>query len=67
MDINVNVGFLIIINYFLKYHLNHYPRTYISMKIDPKGKMPPNITMTKGSINHFFSGMGRGTAFTRHG
>ena len=25
------------------------------MKIDPKGSMPPNITITRGSINHFFS------------
>ena len=41
--------------------------TYISMKIDPKGSMPPNITITRGSINHFFSGIGLGTAFTRHG
>ena len=41
--------------------------TYISMKIDPKGSIPPNITITRGSINHFFSGIGLGTAFTRQG
>ena len=37
------------------------------MKIDPKGRMPPSRTMTVGSMNHFFSGMGRGTALTRQG
>src|SRR5690625_4374592 len=40
---------------------------YISMKMEPKGRMPPSTTITEGSMNHFFSGMGRGTAFTRHG
>lgn len=37
------------------------------MKMDPKGKMPPNIMIMSGSMNHFFSGMGRGTAFTLQG
>ena len=55
------------------------------MKIDPNGKMPPNNTITMGSINlstkfikiqmhnmpknsyHFFSGIGLGTVFVRHG
>jgi len=37
------------------------------MKIDPKGKMPPSKMMQNGSMNHFFSGMGLGTALTRHG
>jgi hypothetical protein len=37
------------------------------MKIDPNGRTPPRSTITAGSMNHFFSGMGRGTAFTRHG
>lgn len=41
--------------------------TYISMKIDPKGSTPPSSTMITGSIYHFFSGMGLGTALTRHG
>lgn len=41
--------------------------TDISMKIDPNGKIPPSIVITAGSMNHFFSGMGRGTALTRHG
>lgn len=36
---------------------------YISIKMDPKGRMPPTATMTQGSMNHFFSGMGLGTAF----
>lgn len=40
---------------------------YISMKIDPNGRIPPSIIITMGSMNHFFSGIGRGTAFTRHG
>lgn len=37
------------------------------MKIEPKGRIPPSIMITSGSMNHFFSGIGRGTAFTRHG
>jgi hypothetical protein len=37
---------------------------YISMKMLPKGRMPPSRMMVSGSMNHFFSGMGRGTAFT---
>lgn len=37
------------------------------MKIEPKGRIPPSIMITKGSMNHFFSGIGRGTAFTLHG
>jgi hypothetical protein len=37
------------------------------MKIEPKGKIPPSIIITSGSMNHFFSGIGRGTAFTRQG
>lgn len=41
--------------------------TYISIKIEPKGKIPPSIIITSGSMNHFFSGIGRGTAFTLHG
>jgi len=41
--------------------------THISMKIDPKGSRPPRGMITHGSMNHFFSGMGLGTAFTRQG
>lgn len=37
------------------------------MNIDPKGKIPPSIIITNGSMNHFFSGIGRGTALTLHG
>lgn len=37
------------------------------MNIDPKGKMPPSIMITSGSMNHFFSGIGRGTALILHG
>ncbi len=37
------------------------------MKMEPKGRIPPRATIIDGSINHFFSGMGRGTALTRHG
>ena len=37
------------------------------MKMDPKGSIPPSITITAGSINHFFSGIGLGTAFTLQG
>lgn len=37
---------------------------YISMKIEPNGKIPPKATMTQGSMYHFFSGIGLGTAFT---
>ena len=40
---------------------------YISMKIEPKGRIPPSMMITIGSINHFFSGIGRGTALTLHG
>ena len=35
--------------------------------MEPKGKMPPRIDITAGSINHRFSGIGLGTAFTLHG
>lgn len=35
--------------------------------MDPKGNTPPKNIITKGSMNHFFSGIGRGTAFTRQG
>ena len=35
---------------------------YISMKMDPKGSTPPTATITQGSMNHFFSGIGLGTA-----
>ena len=35
---------------------------YISIKIDPKGRTPPTSTITQGSMNHFFSGIGLGTA-----
>ena len=37
---------------------------YISIKIEPNGKIPPKATMTQGSMYHFFSGIGLGTAFT---
>lgn len=37
------------------------------MKIDPKGKIPPKRIITSGSMNHFFSGIGLGTALIRHG
>ena len=37
------------------------------MKIDPKGKTPPRTMITAGSMNHFFSGIGRGTALIRQG
>jgi hypothetical protein len=53
--------------YFFFGKLKNYTETYISIKMDPKGRIPPNITMTRGSINHFFSGIGLGTAFTRQG
>lgn len=41
--------------------------TYISIKMEPKGRTPPKGMMVYNSMNHFFSGMGRGTAFTRQG
>ena len=37
------------------------------MKIDPKGRIPPRIEMTSGSINHLLFGIGLGTALTRQG
>lgn len=37
------------------------------MKIEPKGRRPPNKIIDKGSVYHFFSGIGRGTALIRHG
>jgi hypothetical protein len=40
---------------------------YISMKIEPKGRIPPRIEIISGSMNQRFSGIGRGTALTRHG
>lgn len=36
--------------------------SYISMNIEPNGRIPPRRTMTNGSMNHFFSGIGLGTA-----
>ena len=44
-----------------------YNGTYISIKMDPNGSTPPRATITGGSMNHFFSGIGRGTALTRQG
>ena len=32
------------------------------MNMDPNGRIPPRSTMTTGSMNHFFSGIGLGTA-----
>jgi len=32
------------------------------MKMLAKGKIPPSRIITPGSINHFFSGIGLGTA-----
>jgi hypothetical protein len=40
---------------------------YISIKIEPKGNIPLAKMITLGSMNHFFSGIGRGTAFVRQG
>lgn len=37
------------------------------MKIDPNGNRPPKSVMKSGSVYHFFSGIGLGTALTRHG
>lgn len=37
------------------------------MKIEPNGRIPPSIIITKGSMNHFFSGIGLGTALTLQG
>lgn len=37
------------------------------MKIEPNGRTPPSKMIRDGSRNHFLSGMGRGTAFIRHG
>ena len=41
--------------------------SYTSMKMDPKGSTPPNNMMLRGSMNHFFSGMGLGTVLIRQG
>jgi len=40
---------------------------YISMKMLPKGSNPPIRDITEGVRYHFFSGIGRGIVFTRHG
>ena len=37
------------------------------MKIEPNGKSPPKKVITNGSVYHFFSGIGLGTALTRQG
>lgn len=42
-------------------------KPYISIKIEPNGNIPPSIIITSGSMNHFFSGIGLGTAFTLQG
>lgn len=35
--------------------------------MEPNGNTPPSKMIINGSINHFFSGIGLGTAFTRQG
>ena len=35
--------------------------------MEPKGSIPPSRVIIAGSINHFFSGIGLGTAFTLQG
>ena len=35
--------------------------------MDPNGRIPPSKMITRGSMNHFFSGIGLGTAFTLQG
>lgn len=35
--------------------------------MEPNGKRPPNRVITNGSVYHFFSGIGLGTALIRHG
>ena len=40
---------------------------YTSMKIEPNGSKPPNRVIINGSVYHFFSGIGLGTALMRHG
>ena len=35
--------------------------------MEPNGRTPPSKMMTEGSMNHFFSGIGLGTALTLHG
>ena len=40
---------------------------YISIEIDPKGRMPPRNIMMLGSMNQFFSGIGLGTELVRVG
>jgi len=49
------------------YAQNDVNTKYISIKMDPKGRMPPRMTMTHDSKYHFFSGMARGIGLTRHG
>jgi hypothetical protein len=41
--------------------------SYTSINIEPNGSKPPKSVITKGSVYHFFSGIGLGTAFIRHG
>lgn len=40
---------------------------YISINIEPKGRIPPRMMMTIGFMNHFFSGIGLGTALILQG
>jgi len=40
---------------------------YISIKILPNGKIPPNTMLTRGCKYHFFSGTGLGTGEILHG
>lgn len=40
---------------------------YISIKIEPNGKIPPRRIMTIVSAYHFFSGIWRGIRLTLHG
>lgn len=37
------------------------------MKMEPNGSIPPSSVIMAGSINHFFSGIGRGTALILQG
>ena len=40
---------------------------YISMKMEPKGRMPVIAMITSGLLDHDLFEIGRGNMFTRHG
>jgi hypothetical protein len=55
------------LSFIQKFEIFKSNYSYTSIKIEPNGKRPPNKVIISGSVYHFFSGIGLGTALMRHG